>query len=256
MKRENITVSEILKVILSHIKLIIVITLVAGILAFLYAEYMITPLYTTSTLLYVTNSDELPGEDEDTETDNSSDNKTGANDISISEKIASVCVTLFRTDLMMQDLIDYLDLEMSTGALKSMISVGALDETQFISFSVTSTDPEFATEIANALPYAAEETYKRIFPYGSIIVADSATVPSVPSYPNVRSQVMQGLLIGLVLSLILSFVIEIVNTTVKPSDDLYKLYNIPVFAKIPDIDMDSKRKNRNKRVIVSNDNNS
>ena len=252
MKRENITISDIIKVFLSHIKLIIIITLVMGTIFYIRAAYMITPSYTTSTLLYVTNSDVLPGDKEIEEGD--PNNKTGANDIAISEKIASVCVTLFRTDIMMQDLIDYLNLNMSTGQLKSMIYVSALgDGTQFINFSVTSTNPKFAAEIANALPVAAQETYKKIFPYGKIIVANEAYVPYAPSYPNVNSMATQGLLIGLVISLILSFILEIVNTTVKPNDDLYKLYKVPVFAKVPNVDGNSKRNRRNKKVIEIKD---
>ena len=51
-----------------------------------------------------------------------------------------------------------------------------------------------------------------------------------------------GLLIGLVLSLVISFLLEIVDTTIKPSDDLYKQYDIPVFAEIIDFDAEGGAK--------------
>ena len=146
MKRE-ITISEILKMLRAHIKLIVIITLVGGILAYAYSAYMITPMYSTSTLLYVTNSDELPGDSTTTSssvdnTDSSEVRKSGSNDIIISSRIAQVCMTLFKTDLMMNELIEYLDLSLSPGQLKGMISVTASEDTQFLRVSVTGTDPE------------------------------------------------------------------------------------------------------------------
>ena len=93
MKRE-ITINEILKMLRAHIKLIIIITLVGGILAYAYSAYMITPMYSTSTLLYVTNSEELPGDSAITSstdnTDSSEVQKSGSNDIIISSRIAQV----------------------------------------------------------------------------------------------------------------------------------------------------------------------
>ncbi|MGN0550525.1 MAG: YveK family protein [Acutalibacteraceae bacterium] len=246
--KKDISINDILKIFLSHIKLIVLIVVIFGIASFLYSKYMITPMYTTSTLLYVTNSDSLPGE-QDVENNNTSatsaantSGKSGANDIVISARIASVCQTLFKTDIMMQELIEYLDLNVSTGQLKGMIGVSAVEDTQFITVTITSANPETAAAIANALPKAAQSTYKFFFPYGKIVVANPAHVPSSPSSPNVPKNTLFGAGAGLVLALILSFIIEIIDTTVKPDDDLYKIYNIPVFAAIPEIETDAKSK--------------
>lgn len=191
MKRE-ITINEILKMLRAHIKLIIIITLVGGILAYAYSAYMITPMYSTSTLLYVTNSEELPGDSAITSstdnTDSSEVQKSGSNDIIISSRIAQVCTTLFKTDLMMSELIEYLDLSLSPGQLKGMISITASEDTQFLHVSVTGTEPETAAKIANAFPAAAQDLYKLFFPYGQIIVADKAGVPTTPSSPDIKKK--------------------------------------------------------------------
>lgn len=262
MRRDTITINDILRMLLSKLKIIIIITLACGVLFYINAAYLTVPLYTTTSLLYVTNADELPGEivpttPEETEPTSSYGNKSGANDIVISAKIASVCETIFKTDIMMKALIEYSDLSVSIGQLKSMISVTAKDETQFLNVQVTSSDPEFAAEIANALPLAAQETYKIFFPYGKIIVANDAYVPTSPSSPNVGSKTAFGFLVGLGISITLAFILEIIDTTVKSRDDLYKEYKIPVFARIPDLDMDSKRskkKNKKKKMIATQEN--
>ena len=249
MKRE-ITINEILKMLRAHIKLIIIITLVGGILAYAYSAYMITPMYSTSTLLYVTNSEELPGDSAITSstdnTDSSEVQKSGSNDIIISSRIAQVCTTLFKTDLMMSELIEYLDLSLSPGQLKGMISITASEDTQFLHVSVTGTEPETAAKIANAFPAAAQDLYKLFFPYGQIIVADKAGVPTTPSAPDIKKNTLFGLAGGLVLSVLLALFLEVIDTTVKPGDDLYKMYGIPVFAGIVDIESEGKGKGKKK----------
>ena len=244
MKRE-ITISDILKMLKAHVKLIIIITLLGGVLLYLYSAYMITPMYTTSTLLYLTNSEVLPGETEHTESATAAsgeEKKSGANDIVISARIAQVCQTLFKTDLMMNKIIEYLDLSISPGALKGMISVTMVDDTQFLRVCVTSASPELAAKIANAIPEAGQALYKVFFPYGKIITADKANVPTAPSSPDVKMNTLYGLGGGLVLALVLAFVLEVIDTTVKPGDDLYKMYDIPVFAGIADIEAEGKGK--------------
>ena len=53
-----------------------------------------------------------------------------------------------------------------------------------------------------------------------------------------------GLAIGLVVSLIISFLLEIIDTTIKPDDDLYKQYEIPVFAEIIDFETEGGAKKK------------
>lgn len=247
MKRE-ITISDILRMLKAHIMLIIIITLLCGVLAYLYSSYMITPLYSTSTLLYVTNSEELPGESstqsEEATTASGEIKKAGANDIAISARIAQVCVTLFKTDLMMEKIIDYLDLPLTSGALKGMIGVSVVENTQFLRVNVTSADPTLAAKIANAIPLAGQDLYKVFFPYGKIVTADKAGVPGSPSSPNVRQNTLVGFGIGLVIAILLSLFLEMIDTTVKPGDDLYKMYDIPVFAGIADIEAEGKGKQK------------
>lgn len=245
MTKREITISDILKMLKAHVKLIIIVTLLGGLLLYLYSAYMITPMYTTSTLLYLTNSEVLPGESDSTETATTASGevkKSGANDIVISARIAQVCQTLFKTDLMMNKIIEYLDLSISPGALKGMLSVSMVDDTQFLRVSVTSANPELAARIANAVPEAGQALYKVFFPYGKIITADKANVPTAPSSPDVKKNTLYGLGGGLVLAVIIALILELIDTTVKPGDDLYKMYEIPVFAGIADIEAEGKGK--------------
>ena len=54
----------------------------------------------------------------------------------------------------------------------------------------------------------------------------------------------RGLLAGLALGLAISFLLEIIDTTIKPGDDLYKIYEIPVFAEIVDFESEGGAKKK------------
>ena len=56
---KQITIGDLLKMFLSHIKLIIIITLLGVVISFVYVSYMVTPTYTTSALILVQNGNTL-----------------------------------------------------------------------------------------------------------------------------------------------------------------------------------------------------
>ena len=225
---KQITISDLLQMFLHHIKLIIAVTLLGGLLAFLYVSFMVTPVYTTSALIIVQNGNTF-----DIQRSNNSNNTTTLNgekvntaDITSSQMLANTCATLFTVDPDMKSII--------SGA---NISITTVEDSYFLRINSSSSDPQTAANIANLVANTAPEVFKKYFgDAGKVDTVDEASVPSRPSSPDVKRYVIIGLLIGLVVSLVISFLIEIVDTTIKPGDDLYKQYEIPVFAEILDFD--------------------
>ena len=222
---KQITISDLLRMFLQHIKLIIIITLLGGVLAFLYVSYMVTPMYSTSALILVQNGNSM---DSGYSSSNSgiSGDKVNMQDINSSVMLANTCSTLFTVDPQMKSII--------SGA---SISINVIEDSYFLRINSTSSDPHTAANIANLVANTAPEVFKKYFKdAGKVDTVEEAAVPSKPSSPNKSRYVIIGLLIGLVLSLGISFLLEIVDTTIKPGDDLYKQYEIPVFAEIVDFE--------------------
>ena len=222
---KQLTIADILQMFLQHIRLIIVITLLGGLLAFLYVSFMVTPVYTTSALILVQNGNMFDVSSSNTTTQLSGE-KVNTSDIASSEKLANTCATLFTVDPDMRSII--------SGA---NISISTIEGSYFLRINSTSSDPHTAGNIANLVANTAPEVFKKYFgDAGKVDTVDEAAVPSSPSAPNKMRFVMVGLLIGLLVSLVISFLLEIVDTTIKPGDDLYKQYDVPVFAEILDFD--------------------
>lgn len=230
---KQITISDLLKMFFQHIKLIIILTLLGALLAFLYVTYMVTPMYSTSALILVQNGSTFES-DEIASSKTINGEKVNMNDISSSQMLANTCSTLFTVDPDMKSII--------SGA---SISIKVVEESYFLRISSVSSDPHTAANIANLVANTAPQVFKKYFgEAGKVDTVEEAGVPSSPSSPDKVRYVIIGTIIGLVLSLIISFLIEIIDTTIKPGDDLYKQYDIPVFAEIVDFEAEGGAKKR------------
>ena len=103
MAKKQITISDLLKIFLQHIRLIIILTLVGTLLAFLYVSYMVTPTYSTSALILVQNGSTFENSYSSSTTLNG--DKVNTSDITSSVMLANTCSTLFTVDPDMKSLI-------------------------------------------------------------------------------------------------------------------------------------------------------
>lgn len=230
---KQITIGDLLKMFLAHIKLIIILVILGGLLAFLYVSYMVTPMYTTSSLILVQNASSFDSGITSSNNQNGNEGRVNMSDISSSVTLANTCATLFMVAPEMKGVI--------AGA---NVSIAPVEESYFLRVTATSSDPHTAANVANSVADKAHDVYKQYFDAGKAEAVEYADVPSAPSSPNKTRFIIIGVLIGLVLSLVIAFLLEIVDTTIKPGDDLYKQYEIPVFAEIIDFEAEGGAKKK------------
>jgi capsular polysaccharide biosynthesis protein len=232
--KKQITIGDLFQIFLQHIKLIIIVTLLGALLAFLYVTYFVTPMYSTSALIMVQNGSTQDSNISASTSSNLTGEKVNMSDISSSQTLANTCSTLFRVDPDMKSII--------SGA---SISISVVEDSYFLRISSTSSNPHTAANIANLVANTAPQVFKKYFgDAGRVDTVEEAGVPSRPSSPDVKRYVLIGLLAGLLLSLVISFLLEIIDTTIKPGDDLYKTYDVPVFAEIVDFDAEGGAKKK------------
>lgn len=236
----TITLNDILKMLLQHIRLIIIMSIAFGLIGYIYASYFITPTYSAKSLILVTDgskpkdstlspTEALPTED----SQSSTTQINSVNSILSSQKLANTCSVIFRLDPDMKKIIK------GCG-----INISVESETYFLWINVTSSDPQKAADVANQVAAKAPEVYKKYFSVGAVFTVDEASVPESPSAPNVPQYTIIAFAVGLVLAIIIAFIIEMIDTTIKASDDLYKIYKIPVFAEIIDFEPEGGAKKR------------
>ncbi len=213
---KNITIQRLVAILLQRIKFIVLITLIATVSFFLYSKLFVTPMYSTSSMIFVQNYNSDGGAAKEYQ-------KIYGSDITGSSSMASVCVTLFQnTD------------EMTSLYNGCKVDISVDDGTFFITFSVKGADPQTCANVANQLAEKASDVFKEYFAYGQIGTIREAHVPSKPYEPNNIKNAVVGFAVGLVAAIGISILLELIDSTVKPGDDLQALYDIPVFAEIPD----------------------
>lgn len=229
---KQLTLNDILRMFLAHIKLIVIMAIVGAVVAYGYVEILVDEQYSTKALLLVQNNSGSI-ENSATANNNIDDQRVNTKDIDDSVMLANTCTILFTTDPDMTELFSGCN-----------VSIMPIEESYFLEIVVTSTDPDRSANVANQVANKAPEVFDKYFNAGKVDTVYEATIPSSPSSPNVKQYVIMGFLVGLVMALGIAFFIEIVDTTIKPDDDLYAMYDIPVFAEIVDFEVEGGAKKR------------
>lgn len=221
---KEIDLLSVVRLLMKHIVVIVLVTFLSGIAALIISTQFISKQYTSKAQLYVENK--------------SDDKQSGVNvnDINAAQKLATTCVIIFKSNTVMNELAKDSEIPYSPGALGSMISVAAVNNTEVMEIKVTCGDPSQAHYIADKMLSICMKRYKEIIQSGSISIVDEATFSNQPTSPNVMVNTFIGLMAGFVVSCLLLLVRDILDKRVKPADDLAEMYSIPLFAEIMDFE--------------------
>lgn len=228
-QEQTIDLRVLLKVLLEHIIPILIVTVAAAAIGFSLAKFVIPKEYTSEALMYVENS-----------TNKQEDSSLNLNDINVAQKLVNTCQIIFKSNKLLSDLSASLDGEYTPDQLDSMISVSSVNSTEVLKVSVKAGSPEAAYRVANKFTQFAKTEYMRVIETGSIRDVDPAREPVNHTYPSTARFTLIAALIGLVGTYFVFLVIELLDTKVKPEDDLSSLYELPVFAEILDFETAGK----------------
>ncbi|MEE3333450.1 MAG: Wzz/FepE/Etk N-terminal domain-containing protein [Ruminococcus sp.] len=226
---KDLTPQKIIGMLLRHVKLIFLIAALVTLISYGYSSFFITPVYSTSSLILIHSYNDSVVTKSTTYYNNSvnGNGRVAVSEISLSSTLAGHCVILFSN---MPDMTSLM-----SGA---SVSFEQVDESPFIRISATSSNPQVAANVCNQLAEQAPKCFQDEYGKGNgkVTIITSAAAPSSPISPNVNQNTLYGLAIGAVLGVLLAFFLEIIDTTLKPGDDLAKLYGVPVFAEIVDFE--------------------
>lgn len=230
---KNVTIQKIINILLEKIKFIIFTTFIVGLLFCLYSNFIITPIYSTSSMIFVQNynskKNEKINDPSKSKSINEENQKIYGSDISGSATLANICVILFQNSDKMTAVYD-----------GCSVSMEVTEGTFYITFTVSGPDPQKCTNVANELTDVAQEVFKEQFAYGHLGSVRDAKVPYAPISPDNTKNTILGFGLGLVASCVISILLELIDTTIKVDDDFQQMYGLPVFAEIPDFETQSR----------------
>ena len=135
---------------------------------------------------------------------------------------------------------------MSASGLDSMISVGTSSDTRILTISVSSPSASQAQAITDELVKVSCKEVEDKMGVESMNIVDSASLPTVPSSPSKKKNMMLAGAIGFVLSSALVLLSYFLNDKIKTAEDIERYLGMSCLGMIP-IDPDMQEKGKKKK---------
>lgn len=192
---------------------LIISLLIGAFIGGLYGFFMVTPMYSSSSMVYLRTSSA----------------SISLQDLQIGTQLTSDYEIIFKSRPVLEKTISDLNLDYSVEALSNMISISNPEDSRILQLSVTAADADLAKNIVNSVTEYGIETVSEIDAQQPYIVEKGITNTQRVSISPKKTTVLGGL-IGLVLMIVLLFVEFMLKDTVNSADDVENALGLPVLA--------------------------
>lgn len=192
-----------------------------ALVAFVGTKMFVTPKYTSVTKLFVM-----------TKNDDTSASATYT-DLQTGSMLTKDYMELVKSRPVLEKTISKLKLDVTPEELAGMITTETPTDTRIMSISVTDNDPKEAKQIADTLRKAVSVQITEIMNADSVNTVEEGNLPTSPSSPDVKKNMMLGALLGLVISMGFIVLISVLDDTVKTPEDVEKYLGLNVLTSIP-----------------------
>lgn len=202
---------------------IILITIIFMFIGIIYSVGFVTPKYTSSTTLLLATS----------ESANSKTNTITTSDITLNSKLVSTYSELVKSKNVTRQVISNLGINETEDELRDSITVSSVKDTELIKISVTDKNATNAYNIANEIAKVFTQKVSEIYNINNVQILDQAEISTTPSNINHTKDVIMFTFVGLFVAIVFVLVANMLDTTIKSSEEVEKLCNVPVIASIP-----------------------
>lgn len=221
-----------------YLWLIVLCAVVAGAAAFCFSRFSITPMYESTTQVYVISKKD----------NNSSLTYT---DLQMGTQLTKDYPQIIKSRNVLEKVIEKLELDTTYNSLEKRISVSTPTDGRILAITVTDASPILAQSIANEVRDVASTHIKNVTDIEAMNVVDEANLPIEPSSPSIKKWTTLGLLLGAFLCMAVLLIKFLLDDTIKNSEDVEKFLGLSTLAMIPMMDENEarKEKKRENRII-------
>lgn len=191
--------------------------------SFLYSTLVVVPKYDATTRIYVVN-------------------KTGeasvitAQDLQAGSFLVNDYKEIITSSDVLNKVVEKEGLNMTTGELGSKVSVDIPTNTRVISISVRDSEPKMASQLADSVREVAAEKIKEVTKVEDVTTLEAAKLPSSPSTPNTKRNVLLGLMAGFVLAIAAVVLFELLDDRIKRPEDVEEVLGLPLLGIVPNFE--------------------
>ncbi len=224
-KEKEIDLKVIFNIIRKNIIAIILVTVIFAVGFYVYSKLFAPKEYEASAVLIVNNISD-------------SNSTVNSNELTAARSLADVYSIIIKSDTVINEVINNLNLSATADSLKNSINVSTIDSTQVINISMRSTRPEYAKMVVEEIVKVAPPTIKEKVEAGSVKIISEARISNNgnPVSPNSSRNAIIGGLIGFVIIMAFVIIKDLSNNTFKTEEDIADTLNIPLLGIIPEVD--------------------
>ena len=226
---EELDFKELFSIFWSKKVQIILIILIFAVLGAIYTMTLVKPKYTSSTTLVLVQAESNNGNTVTTES-------ITTTDITLNSKLVSTYSELIKSKNVLRQVMSNLNLDLNEEEIKKNIKVKSVSDTALIEISVTDENPEYAEKLTNEIANVFVQKVSEIYNINNVYIVDKAEFPTEPSNINHLKDIIIFAFAGIFFAFVSVFIINLLDTTVKNSEDIEKKLGISVLASIPKYD--------------------
>ncbi|RRN48261.1 Wzz/FepE/Etk N-terminal domain-containing protein [Streptococcus suis] len=201
-------------------KFLIIITALFGAgIAFVYSSFLVTPQFDSTTRIYVV----------------SQNVEAGAGLTSQELQAGTYLVKDYKEIILSQDVLTQVATELNLNEnLKEKVSVSIPVDTRIVSISVRDADPNEAARIANSLRTFAAQKIVEVTKVSDVTTLEEAVPANKPTTPNIKRNILLGLLAGGILATGIILAMEVLDDRVKRPQDIEEVMGLTLLGVVPD----------------------
>lgn len=215
---EEINLSEVYSYFKSKILWIILAIIVIVILGNIYTIITRTPMYQSNTTIV------LVGE---------SKKEYNQSDSLLNQNLIGTYSQIIKSRKVLSQVIENLDLKMTTEELSNSITTSSVEETEIIQITVENAKAKDAQRITDEVAKVFAKEIKDIYNLENVTIIDKAELAKSPYNVNYVKDNIIYLVIGIVLSFGVVFVMYYFDTSIKSSEVVEEKLGLTVIGIVP-----------------------
>ncbi|APH03450.1 YveK family protein [Bacillus weihaiensis] len=226
---ETISLKELFLTLKKRLSLIIIIAAIATATSGLVSYFLLTPIYQSSTQILVNQS-------------KNDQQAYNVGELQTNLQLINTYNVIIKSPAILDKVIEKEELNMSAGALNSLVTVGSEQNSQVVNITVQNEDPKKAAAIANSIATTFKEEIATIMSVDNVSILTTAELGENPApiKPQPVLNMAIALVVGLMAGVGLAFLLEYLDNTIKNEQDIEKQLGLPVLGAITTINMDSE----------------
>ena len=215
---DEIDIMELFKLLLDNLLLIIGLGVLGFALAFGYTKFLVEPTYSSVSTVYIQPTVK--------------DNQVVASDITTNQKLTTTYTEIAKSNTVLDQVWPSFKSTLTKNQIRSALTIKSIGDTQIISFTAVTTDPELSMKLVNRVVNVFMMEVKKIMEIDNLTIIDKAQINEQKVGPNRTLNVVIGTMLGFMLGVGIALLKMLLNRTIQTRYDAEKLLNLPVLGEI------------------------